>query len=227
MFPTIRLLGLAATIVAGAALATPPAVAAAGAAAIGDGLERSFDCAGGVANVSGANNRIVLTGRCHILNVSGDGNRVEVELQAGQPINVMGSANQIVYRLVDGRTPPVVNLIGADNKVEADRTVANDAAAIDTIEVADDGEDRQLDCAGRGVAVRGDSNRLRLAGGCRTLVVSGDSNVIQAEMSPGSSILVSGDNVAITYSVKGEGPAPSIRVSGSGSAVTPAPPAPR
>lgn len=227
MFSNFRLLGLAATIVAGPLLAAPPAIAAAGAQAIGDGLERSFDCAGGVANVSGANNRIVLTGRCHILNVSGDGNRVEVELQAGQPINIMGNANQIIYRLVDGRAPPLVNLIGADNTIEADRAAANDAAAVETVEVTDDGETREVDCAGRGVAVRGDSNRLSLAGGCRALVVSGDSNVVQAEMSPGSSILVSGDNVTITYSVKGEGPAPAVRVSGSGSAVMPAAPARR
>lgn len=231
MFPISRICGLAATVTIGAALAGLPAAARDRAAAVvGDGIEKSFDCGGGAANVSGANNRIVIGGRCHILNVSGDGNQIEVELQAGRPINVMGSANRIVYRLVDGRSPPMVNVIGADNRVEAGVPVAANASAgggapaAEAIEVTGDSENRDIDCTGKLVALRGDSNRLRLTGGCTSLVVSGDSNVVEVEMRPGGSILVSGDRTSITYTVKGEGPAPIIRVSGSDSEVGPGTP---
>ena len=93
-----------------------------------------------------------------------------------------------------------------------------------------EGDQRTIDCADRDVRIEGNRNRYVLRGGCRSVVLRGDADDIQAQMIAGGHIDVEGNGVLVTWSLLHPGPDVSVSVNGQGSRVmaqnAPAPAAP-
>ena len=63
------------------------------------GTNSSFagDCGGLDASLAGSGNSVTIRGDCRSLQISGDGNRVLVDMAAGGSIKVYGSNNQVSW----------------------------------------------------------------------------------------------------------------------------------
>lgn len=63
------------------------------------GTNSSFagDCGGQDASLAGSGNTVTIRGDCRSLQISGDGNRVLVDMAAGGNIKVYGSNNQVSW----------------------------------------------------------------------------------------------------------------------------------
>ena len=63
------------------------------------GTNSSFagDCGGQDASLAGSGNTVTIRGDCRSLQISGDGNRVLVDMAAGGSIKVYGSNNQVSW----------------------------------------------------------------------------------------------------------------------------------
>jgi hypothetical protein len=63
------------------------------------GTNSSFtgDCGGQDASLAGSGNTVTIHGDCRALQISGDGNRVLVDMAAGGSIKVYGSSNQVSW----------------------------------------------------------------------------------------------------------------------------------
>lgn len=76
-----------------------------------------LDCGGGgVATISGASNRITVTGRCSKLVIEGAANEVQVELASKGVIQVTGANNRVQWTTPDG-TKAQLRVTGAGNRV--------------------------------------------------------------------------------------------------------------
>jgi len=82
-----------------------------------------------------------------------------------------------------------------------------------------EGEQRTIDCASRDVRIEGNRNRYILRGGCRSIVLRGEADDIQAQMIAGGHIDVEGNGVLVTWSLLHPGPDVSATVNGQGSRV--------
>jgi outer membrane protein OmpA-like peptidoglycan-associated protein len=68
------------------------------------------DCAGQDIVVSGSNDKLVLTGGCRSLTVSGDANEILADMAAGAEISLRGNNNNLAWsRLTAGVNPTVVD----------------------------------------------------------------------------------------------------------------------
>ena len=68
------------------------------------GETRTLDCAGGPARITGANNKVTLSGGCTHLTVLGSGNNITAEFAAGASITFAGSRNEVAWT---GKEPHV------------------------------------------------------------------------------------------------------------------------
>ena len=81
------------------------------------------------------------------------------------------------------------------------------------------GEQRDLDCAGRDVIVEGNGDQYTLHGGCRSLTVRGEGVQVHAEMAPASRISIQGNGDQVDWFLHRPGPDPVTDISGQGSRI--------
>lgn len=108
MMPYPRLLLLSAALL-GAPLAAQTQHEGAG----GGG---TIDCGGDTATITGASNRMTVTGRCKALVIEGAGNVVQVDLAPKGTIRITGASNTVTWRAPDGSRPRLV-VAGAGNRI--------------------------------------------------------------------------------------------------------------
>ena len=195
-----------------------------------------IDCAGAPAVVEGDGNRVVFHGNCASLRLDGNANQVEIDLVPGGSLRVTGEGNDVRYApTVPG---PVVAAVGTGNSIAAGTggpasaalapavpaapppppTLAPPARAeAGTLLLRGDGLRRRADCAGRNVLIEGNDGHFALTGGCRSVTVQGQGDVVQAELQPGGRIAIGGNGVTLHYRLTRNGPPPVISVTGSNS----------
>lgn len=80
--------------------------------------EGHYDCAGRHVSISGKRNRLVLTGECPFVDLSGDENKVVVD-RLGE-LSVAGDGNTVLWREGIGGASPQVGDDGEDNQLQAE-----------------------------------------------------------------------------------------------------------
>ena len=68
----------------------------------GAGEQGELDCSGGTATISGASNRMTVTGGCRQLVIEGADNEVRVELASKGVIRIVGASNRVQWTTPDG-----------------------------------------------------------------------------------------------------------------------------
>jgi hypothetical protein len=74
---------------------------------IGFAQTTTVDCAGGLVQIFGNNNKLALTGDCTGLGIFGFGNTITIQFGKGASIEVVGSNNTITWATPDGKDPAV------------------------------------------------------------------------------------------------------------------------
>lgn len=77
-----------------------------------------------------------------------------------------------------------------------------------------DRQNRDVACTSAKVLIQGDNGRFTLRGGCSSLFVRGDHNVVHVELSPATQLAISGDNSIVYFLVTPAGPDPALLISG-------------
>ena len=109
-----------------AKLAFVPAVLAIAAPAFaqatfeGAGEQGELDCSGGTATISGASNRMTVTGGCRHLVIEGADNEVRVELASKGVIRIVGASNRVQWTTPDG-SKAQLRVSGAGNRISMAR----------------------------------------------------------------------------------------------------------
>lgn len=180
----------------------------------GDGQVASMDCGGGEVLLEGSRSTVTLRGSCRALVLRGDDNRVMIELALSARVRVEGQGNRVRWTLARGGPPPVVSISGRDSLVAPASETAHSPG-----QLAMRGDDLQLQagCAGRDVLVEGLRSNLRLLGGCRSVTIRGELAVVQAELQPGSRVLIEGGGNLVAYALTGQGAVPTVTIRGEAS----------
>jgi len=190
----------------------------------GEGLSQTIDCGGDDARLEGNGNRVTFRGPCRGLYLRGEGNRVEVELAPGAQIHIEGNGNRVRYHNAGGQTPEI-SIRGEQDQVTAGAPgrpfPAASAAGPEPLYLTGNGQNRDVDCAGRDVRMEGSGGAITLRGGCRSLSVHGNGVEVHADLAPEARVAVQGNGDLVTYRLTGPGSAPDISVSGRGSDVRP------
>jgi len=76
----------------------------------GSDQTKTLDCAGGLARISGAHNKITLTGGCTRLTVLGSQNTITADFARGASIWFAGSGNEVTWTAPEGEQPHVRHL---------------------------------------------------------------------------------------------------------------------
>jgi hypothetical protein len=176
-----------------------------------EGVTQSLPCGGAAATVFGKRNIITFTGACAGLTVRGDGNHIAIALGTAAPIDIAGSDNQV--RITAGRGGSV-RVSGSNTLLVADAGTAPTAAGS---AISGDGQTIQLECAGVAVTLDGNHSRFHLHGGCRSLLLRGAGNVVDAELAPGAPVRVEGDGSAVIWHLSTPGAAPVATILGTDS----------
>jgi len=208
-----------------------------------DGSRRTemLDCVGADAIVNGDSNRLVFHGNCRSLRVNGAGNVVQIELTPGGSVGVVGDDNHILYTpIVPG---PVIAAQGNGNEVGQGTggSLALTAPALPdapppppptmtltpapadtaaTLVLDGEAQNRDINCTGQNVLIRGSDGRFVLHGGCHSITVQGRADSIQAELQPGARVAIGGDAVTLNYTLTMDGPPPRVTVTGANSQAT-------
>ena len=195
----------------------------------GSGLSMTVDCDGGDAAVNGSANQVVFHGPCRALRVVGATNQVNIALAPGGTIEIIGTANRVLYEPVT--PPPVVSALGIGNVIKAGAGLPEEPAAeptpvvpsghsgTSTIILAGDSETNDVTCTGCDVLIHGSNSHYRLRGGVRSVTVEGHADQIQAELEPGAHIAINGDGVTLNYTLTREGLPPVVSITGNGNQV--------
>jgi hypothetical protein len=213
-----------------------------------EGETRSLDCTDRDVWIEGNNNRYTLRGGCRSFALRGADDAIELDLAPAAHIDVQGNNVQVLWRLVGQGVAPTISLSGQNSRVVAAEqrtpapatlpipatpaTPATSATAPAPVEppppAADDGatltftiddEARELDCTGRAVRITANHGLYALHGGCRSLLVHGDGNLVQAELQPGASIDLAGQQSRVDFVLLGTGAPPSPQLDGKDLAV--------
>ena len=171
-------------------------------------------CAGAPAEVNGGRNTLTFTGACKGLQVRGEANNVTVALAPGALIDIEGNGNQVHFTAA---TAPSLKISGSHNQVLPQPGAP--APAADTAKLSGDDLNVALDCHGNSVTLQGVRVHYQLRGACKALTVRGEANIVQAEFAPKAQVLVEGNGITLTYTVRGNGTAPDVAVHGMGSSV--------
>ena len=110
----------------------------------------------------------------------------------------------------------VVGLLGSVAGAQAQTAAAPTGAPL---ALRAEGEQRDVDCRGRDVAIEGSGDQYTLHGGCRSLSVRGEGVSVHAEMAPGSRIDVEGNGNQVDWFLRQPGPDPVTSVNGRGSRI--------
>lgn len=189
-------------------------VLAQSAAVRADGQVVEADCAGGEALIEGSRNTVTLRGACRALFLRGDANRVAVELAPSASVRVEGQGNRVTWTLAGPGLPPVVSVSGRDSVAAPASTTAPSPARLGLR-----GNDLQLqaDCSGRDVLIEGLRSNLRLLGGCQSVTIRGELALVQAELQPGSRVLIEGGGNLVAYALTRQGAVPTVTIRGEAS----------
>ena len=178
---------------------------------------RTIVCNGAEASIAGNRNTVTFTGSCVGLRIRGEANSVSVALAAGALIDIEGNHNRVRFTAAKGIS---ARLRLSGNFTEVTPGANSAAPAADTATIAGDDQRLELDCAGRAVTLQGTRSRFVLHGGCTALTVRGEANTVRAELAAGAQVLVEGNTIALTYTVRGGGAEPQLSVLGMGSSAT-------
>lgn len=180
----------------------------------GDGQVISINCGGGEVLIEGSRNTATVRGGCRTLILNGDANRVAVELAPSAQVRVEGQGNRVTWTLARPGPPPAVSVSGQDSLVVP---ASGAARASDPLALRGDDLQLQTDCAGRDALIEGLRSNLRLLGGCRSVTIRGELAVVQAELQPGSRVLIEGGGNLVAYALTRQGAAPTVTIRGEGS----------
>lgn len=183
----------------------------------GEGQTSTEACGGAAASVAGSRNTITFTGECAGIEIRGESNTITLQLVPGSAIVIEGNRNRLRYTAPLG-AHPTLSVAGNFNEVTPGPNTP--APAADTAKVAGDDETIELDCEGKSVTLQGVRSHYRLHGACAALTVRGEANTVQAGLAPNAQLLVEGNGIALTYTVRGGGGAPAGTVRGMGSSIT-------
>lgn len=86
----------------------------------GAGEQGELDCRGGIATISGAGNRMTVTGGCRQLVIEGAANVVRVELASKGAIHIVGASNRVQWTTPDG-SKAQLRVSGAGNRISMAR----------------------------------------------------------------------------------------------------------
>ena len=86
----------------------------------GAGEQGELDCSGGTATISGASNRMTVTGGCRQLVIEGADNEVRVELASKGVIRIVGASNRVQWTTPDG-SKAQLRVSGAGNRISMAR----------------------------------------------------------------------------------------------------------
>ena len=75
------------------------------------------------------------------------------------------------------------------------------------------------DCNGGPATIEGAGNTITFVGGCKSLNISGASNIVHVELAPGAPIIISGAGNRVGWTMAGKG-APRQRIMGADNRVT-------
>lgn len=192
-------------------LAAAPAVAQT--AVRGDGQAVTADCAGGEALIEGSRNTVTFRGACRALVLRGDANRVAVELAPSAPVRVEGQGNRVAWTQAGAGPAPSATVAGQDSLAAP----AGAGQPADRLVLRGDDLQLQADCAGRDVLIEGLRGNLRLVGGCRSVTVRGELALVQAELLPGSRVLIEGGGNLVAYALTRQGAVPTVTIRGEAS----------
>ena len=99
-------------------LAISAAIAVADPLVLADsGVQLVRDCAGKDVVVSGNDDKLVLSGGCRSLTISGDANQILADMAAGAEISLRGSNNNLAWTRSTGTADPIIVDRGRANKV--------------------------------------------------------------------------------------------------------------
>lgn len=216
------------------ALLTCPALARADDAPLllqAEGEHKTVDCAGRDVRIEGNRNRYMLRGGCLSVVLRGEADEIRAEMAPGGRIDVEGNGVLLFWSKRGDGPDPSVSLNGAGSRVMAlDAGPATTPAQVEAritapqapprslpvltgpvIELRVSNEARDLDCGGRAVRIAADGGIYALRGGCRALVVTGQNNLVQAEMAPGARITASGADTRVAWVLANGGAAPDVK----------------
>jgi hypothetical protein len=83
----------------------------------GSSHDERVSCRGEEIHVSGSSNRVGAVGACSGVHVSGSSNEISVDLLPGSPIDLSGSSNTVIYRIVERGPDAVIHQSGSNNIV--------------------------------------------------------------------------------------------------------------
>ena len=86
----------------------------------GAGEQGELDCSGGTATISGASNRMTVTGGCRQLVIEGADNEVRVDLASKGVIRIVGASNRVQWTTPDG-SKAQLRVSGAGNRISVVR----------------------------------------------------------------------------------------------------------
>ncbi len=214
--------------------APPAASAAPGVVVRAEAQTKHAQCGAGPALIEGNRNTIVLTGACSSLLLRGSANVVTVALQAGAPVRLEGSGNKVAFQAPAGGAP-AVQLLGAGNSVDTSPVLPEPVAApappppaaapaaagasaqpvpdagAEPLRLSGSDEHRIQDCSGRAVVIEGDRNAYVLRGGCQSVSVQGDVNMVQAELQPAAPVSITGQGTTVSWAGSGKPPVATLR----------------
>ncbi len=111
---------------------------------------------------------------------------------------------------------PVLILLAGPVRAQTDAGAPPETGPLD---LPGDEQALATECAGRDVTIHGTCSLYVLRGGCRSVTVDGDLDIVQAEMAPGGRIKVDGHGITVSWAVADHGRAPVSSVHGEANLV--------
>lgn len=84
-----------------------------------------------------------------------------------------------------------------------------------SVRYADSRLESRIGCGAAPVILAGDRNVLTLQGPCRKVTVAGNRNDVTVNVAPGGLIEITGEHNDVTWHQVGEGPRPTLRITGT------------
>ena len=193
------------------------------------------DCAGAAISVVGNANRLVLTGYCRSISVSGSDNQVVAELEDNGELSVQGAGNTVAWsspnavssvRVGAGRTNKTIHLANKPASEEETLLKTSDGMSGSTADVESsvtapivhDCASTNLPDAARSeayVTAVGSNHGYIFSGGCHAVTILGNNNKVLVEVADDGSVTAVGDNNEVVWSRTGFGSNPIVTTIGN------------
>ncbi|MEJ1977593.1 MAG: DUF3060 domain-containing protein [Acetobacteraceae bacterium] len=166
-----------------------------------------------------------------VVRLEGSENRITFHALAGPPpvLQIAGPDN--VAEAGDVPPAPAVKVAEAPAAMPAPKPVAMAGPPVRPVSLAEpapkaglltfsgDDQQRDEDCAGRQVVIQGNRSAYVLRGGCQSVSVRGDLDLVQAELRPAAHVGITGHGTIVSWALMGRGKDPSALIHGEGNRV--------